>query len=57
MWALPVLKLTTISIKKIVSLRQLKAIHRVLRSSLKNDIATGRIIRFATNNKSMQRSQ
>lgn len=53
----PVLKLTTISIKKIVSLRQLKAIHLVLRSSLKNDIATGRIIRFATNNKSIQRSQ
>lgn len=54
---LPVLKLTTISIKKIVSLKQLNAIHRVLKSSLKNDIATGRIIKLATNSSSIHKSQ
>lgn len=54
---LPVLKLTTISIKKMVSLKQLNAIHRVLKSSLKNDIATGRIIKLATNSRSIHKSQ
>ena len=42
---------------KMVSLRQLKAIHRVLRSSLKNEMATGRMIRLATNRNSMHKSQ
>lgn len=54
---LPVLKLTTMSMRNIVSERQLKAIHLVLRSSLKKLMATGRIIRFATSRRSMQRSQ
>lgn len=53
----PVLKFTTISTKNMVSDRQLKAIHRVLRSSLKKLIATGKIIKLATNSRSMQRSQ
>lgn len=57
MMNLPVRKLTTISIKNIVSLRQLNAIHLVLKSSLKKDIATGSIIKLATNNSSIQRSQ
>jgi hypothetical protein len=54
---LPVLKLTTISTRKMVSERQLKAIHLVERSSLKNEIATGKMMRLATNNRSMHRSQ
>lgn len=41
---LPVRKLTAMSIRKIVSERQLKAIQRILRSSLKKEMATGRII-------------
>lgn len=57
MMNLPVRKLTTISIKNIVSLRQLNAIHLVLKSSLKKDIATGSIIKLATNNSSIHRSQ
>ena len=54
---LPVLKLTTISTRKMVSERQLKAIQRVLRSSLKKEMATGRMIRLATRSSSMHRSQ
>ena len=54
---LPVLKLTTISMRKIVSDRQLNAIHLVERSSLKKDMATGRIMRLATSNSSIHRSQ
>lgn len=54
---LPVRKLTTISIKNIVSLRQLNAIHLVLKSSLKKDIATGSIIKLATNSRSIHKSQ
>lgn len=54
---LPVRKLTTISIRNIVSLKQLNAIHLVLKSSLKNDIATGSIIRLATKSNNIQRSQ
>lgn len=54
---LPVRKLTTISIKNIVSLRQLNAIHLVLKSSLKKDIATGSIIKLATNSSSIHKSQ
>lgn len=53
----PVLKFTTISIKNMVSDRQLKAIQRVLRSSLKKLIATGKMIKLATNNRSIHRSQ
>ena len=54
---LPVLKLTRMSRRKTVSERQLKAIHRAERSSLKNEIATGRTIRFATKKNNMHRSQ
>jgi RNA polymerase-interacting CarD/CdnL/TRCF family regulator len=54
---LPVLKLTTISIRKMVSERQLKAIQRVLRSSLKNEMATGRMMRLATSRSNMHKSQ
>jgi len=54
---LPVLKLTTMSIRKIVSERQLKAIQRVLRSSLKNEMATGRMMRLATSSSNIHRSQ
>lgn len=54
---LPVLKFTTMSMRNIVSERQLKAIHRVLRSSLKKLMATGKIIKFATSNSNIQRSQ
>lgn len=54
---LPVLKLTTISIRNMVSDRQLKAIQRVLRSSLKKEMATGRMIKFATRSSSMHKSQ
>ena len=54
---IPVLKLTTISMRNMVSDRQLKAIHRVERSSLKKEIATGKIIKLATSKSSMHRSQ
>lgn len=54
---LPVLKLTTMSIRKIVSLRQLNAIHLVLRSSLKNDMATGKMIKLATSSNNIHKSQ
>lgn len=54
---LPVLKLTTMSIRKMVSERQLKAIQRVLRSSLKNEMATGRMMRLATSSSNMHKSQ
>ena len=54
---LPVLKLTMISTRKMVSERQLKMILLMERSSLKNEIATGRIIRFATRRSSIHRSQ
>lgn len=57
MFLLPVLKLTTMSTKNIVSLKQLKAIHLVLRSSLKKDMATGNIIRLATSNSNIHKSQ
>ena len=53
----PVLKFTTMSMRKMVSERQLKAIHLVLRSSLKKEIATGKMMRLATRSSSMQRSQ
>lgn len=53
----PVLKLTTISIRNIVSERQLKAIHRVLKSSLKKLMATGKIIKFATKSNNIHKSQ
>lgn len=53
----PVLKFTTMSTRKIVSLKQLKAIHLVLRSSLKKDMATGRIIKLATSSSSIHKSQ
>ena len=55
--SLPVLKLTTISMRKMVSDRQLNATHRVERSSLKKEMATGRMIRLATSNNSMHKSQ
>ena len=45
------------SIMKMVSLRQLKAIQRVLRSSLKNEMATGRMIKLATSRNNMHKSQ
>ena len=43
--------------RNIVSDMQLKTTHRMERSSLKKEIATGRMIRFATSNRSIQRSQ
>ena len=54
---LPVLKLTTISMRKMVSDRQLNAIHRVDKSSLKKEMATGKMMRLATSSKSMHKSQ
>lgn len=54
---LPVLKLITKSSKNTVSEMLLNTIHRVLKSSLKKDIATGRMIRLAINNISMNKSQ
>lgn len=53
----PVRKLTTMSIMKMVSLRQLKAIQRILRSSLKKEMATGRMIKLATSRNSIPKSQ
>ena len=40
-----------------VSDTQLNIIHLVDRSSLKKEMATGKIIRLATNNNNIQRSQ
>lgn len=53
----PVLKLTTISIRNIVSDKQLKAIQRVLKSSLKKLMATGKMIKLATRRSNMHKSQ
>ena len=53
----PVLKLTTMSMRKMVSETQLKITHRMERSSLKKEMATGRMIRLATRSNSMHRSQ
>ena len=53
----PVLKLTTMSMRKMVSETQLKITHLMERSSLKKEIATGRMIRLATRSNSMHRSQ
>ena len=54
---IPVLKLTTISMRKIVSDKQLNAIHLVDKSSLKKEMATGRTMRLATNSISIHKSQ
>ena len=53
----PVLKLTTMSMRKMVSDRQLNAIHRVDKSSLKKEMATGKTMRLATNSISIHKSQ
>ena len=53
----PVRKLMTMSRKKTVSDMQLKTIQCVLRSSLKKEMATGRMMRLAINRTSMNRSQ
>ena len=53
----PVLKLMTISQRKMVSETTLKMILLVERSSLKKEMATGRMMRLATRSNSMQRSQ
>ena len=53
----PVLKLNPMSMRKMVSETQLKTTHRMERSSLKKEMATGRMIRFATSSNSMHRSQ
>ena len=54
---LPVLKLRTISHKKMVSEMTLKMILLRERSSLKKEMATGRMIRLAMRRRSMQMSQ
>ena len=56
-YVLPVLKLISMSKKKTVSDIQLKTIQCVLRSSLKKEIATGKIMRLAMRRTSMKRSQ
>ena len=53
----PVLKLNPMSMRKMVSETQLNTTQRIERSSLKKEMATGRMIRFATNSSSMHRSQ
>ena len=53
----PVLKLTTMSMRKMVSETQLKITHLMERSSLKKEMATGSMIRLATRSNSMHRSQ
>ena len=53
----PVLKLMTISQRNIVSDKMLKMILLVERSSLKKEMATGRMMRFAMSSNSMQMSQ
>ena len=53
----PVLKLMTMSRKKTVSDMPLKTIQCVLRSSLKKEMATGRMMRLAISKTSMNRSQ
>ena len=45
------------SMRKMVSETQLNTTQRMERSSLKKEMATGRMIRFATNSSSMHRSQ
>ena len=54
---IPVLKLITISQRKIVSEMTLKMIRVRERSSLKKEIATGRMMRLAMRRSSMQISQ
>ena len=53
----PVLKLMTISQRKMVSETTLKMILLVERSSLKKEMATGRMMRLAMRRRSMQMSQ
>ena len=55
--SLPVLKLRTISHRKMVSEITLKTILPRERSSLKKEIATGRMMRLAMRRRSMQMSQ
>ena len=54
---LPVLKLMMRSSRNTVSEMELNTIHRVLRSSLKNEMATGRMIRLAISRINMNKSQ
>ena len=53
----PVLKLTTMSMRKMVSETQLNTTQRIERSSLKKEMATGKMIKLAISSSSMQMSQ
>ena len=54
---IPVRKLMARSRRKTVSERELKTIHLVLKSSLKKEMATGKMMRLAISNTNMNRSQ
>ncbi len=55
--SLPVLKLMMRSNRNTVSEIELNTIQRVLKSSLKKEMATGRMIRFAISKINMNKSQ